>query len=244
MLAAPQIVAGEGAQQAALIVMGCGAALLTIWSAVDGLRRQTFIPLLALLGGVIALPSEPFWDVNVQFVFAADSDPTAFTAFGRPIPLYLAFIYPAFIGWGSYLGYRLIRSGAPRNKLLMLPLAFFVADAVIEIIGIKASLWSYYGDHSWNPLAWPIYFGMLNATIPLLGGWLLVGIENRTRGLARAFTALAVPTAYAGIYAAAGWPTWAALNASVPDAVVWVAGAATILIAASCCWLVAESSDS
>jgi hypothetical protein len=210
-----------------------GAALaLLVWSLTEARRRRSAMPLLALAGGVIALPLEPFWDVNVKFVFAADSHPIAFTAFERAIPLYLAFAYAAFIGWGSYVAYRLIADGAPRRRLLLLPVAFFAADAAIEIAGIEAGLWRYSGDHAWNPAGWPMYFGALNGAITLIGGWLLAVAEERVPRIA---LLLAVPTAYAGIYAAAGWPTWVALNADVPGAVVWAAGAATMVMTAGIC---------
>ncbi len=216
-----------------------GAALaLLVWSLREARRRRTAMPLLALAGGVIALPLEPFWDVNVKFVFATDSHPIAFTAFERAIPLYLAFIYPAFIGWGSYVVYRLIRDGATRGRLLLLPVAFFAGDAAIEITGIEAGLWRYYGDQAWNPADWPMYFGALNGAITLIGGWLLAVGEDR---VPRVALALAVPTAYAGIYAAAGWPTWAALNADVPGAVVWAAGAATIVMTAGICRVLVDT---
>jgi hypothetical protein len=220
-----------------MLVAAIAAVLgLLGWSIAEARRRCTAIPLLALAGGVVALPIEPFWDVNVQFAFAANSHPIAFTAFERAIPLYLAFMYPAFIGWGSYLGYRMIKQGATRGQLLLLPAAFCAADAVIEIAGIKADLWSYYGAHAWNPADWPIYFGVLNGAIALTGGWLLARAESR---VPRPALALAVPTAYVGIYAVAGWPTWAALNANVPAVVVWAAGAATIAIAAGICRVLA-----
>jgi hypothetical protein len=86
-----------------------------------------------------------------------------------------------------------------------------------------------------------MYFGVLNGAITLIGGWLLVGAEQRLRGITRPLCALAVPAAYAGIYAVAGWPTWAALNSGVPRVVVWAAGAATIVIATGVCWLIADA---
>lgn len=230
--------AGDTALMWALVLMAGAALALLAWSLVEARRRRTAVPLLALAGGVIALPLEPFWDVNVKFVFATDSHPIAFTAFEREIPMYLALIYPAFIGWGSYVAYRLIKDGATRRQLLLLPVVFFAGDAAIEIAGSEASLWRYYGGHAWNPADWPVYFGVLNGAIPLIGGWLLATAETR---VPRWSLVLAVPTAYAGVYAAAGWPTWFALNADVPSAVVWAAGAVTMLIAAGICRVLVDA---
>jgi hypothetical protein len=173
LLQPPVVTASDTTLGIALFVLAAGALGLLSWSILDGRRNATSIPVLAFAGGVIALPIEPFWDVNVQFAFATNTHPIAFTAFGRHIPLYLACIYPAFIGLGSYLGYRLISRGATRKQLLLLPVAFFAADAIIEITGATANLWDYYGHHAWHPLDWPVYFGVLNGAITLIGGWLL-----------------------------------------------------------------------
>jgi hypothetical protein len=234
----PAIHAGNPALHATLAVLVAGAILLAAHCAARAVRARTLVPMLALAGGVLALPIEPFWDVNVGFTFAADTHPVAFTAFGRHIPLYLAFIYPAFIGWGSFLGWGMIRRGASSRSLLLLCAWFFAGDAVIEIVGVRLHLWAYYGHQPLTIARWPILFGVLNGVIPLLGGALLAAIEKRVPGWRRPIAlALAVPSAYAGIYAAAGWPTWAALNAHVPRAVDWAAGCASIAI----CALIAQS---
>jgi hypothetical protein len=226
----PAYEVGDTEMYVTLAVLVAVAVALGAFCVARAVRERDPVPVFALLGGVVALPIEPLWDVVVRFVFPFNTDPIAFTAFDRPIPLYLAFIYPAFIGWGSYLGYRLIRGGATTSVLMRLPVVFLVADAAIEIAGIRAGVWHYYGGHSWTLFAWPLYFGVLNGTIPLLGGFLLHVLEPRLHGVSKLGLLFVVPTAYAGIYAAAGWPTWAALNADVPASVTWLAGAVTMLL--------------
>jgi hypothetical protein len=83
-------------------------------------------------------------------------------------------------------------------------------------------------------LGWPLYFGVLNGAIPVLGGCLTAAVVARTSGWTRALVLpTVVPTAYVAIYAVAGWPTWVALGSHVPRAVVWLAGAATMLYCAT-----------
>jgi hypothetical protein len=228
--AAPQIFASHTTLHIAFVVMLLGALLLTAHCVRDAVRHRSLIPIVAILGGVVALPIEPFWDVNVRFTFATNSSPIAFTAFDRHIPLYLAAIYPAFIGWGSYLGYLAIIRGASKARLAAIPCAFFVADAIIEIVGGKTDLWVYYGHQTFAVADWPAYFGVLNAMIPLVGGLLLATVAPRLTGISRVGTLLIVPSAYVGIYAIAGWPVWFALNADVPRVVDWLAGALLIAI--------------
>jgi hypothetical protein len=239
LLQPPAYHAGTTEMHATLAILVVAALVLGVYCVALAIRDHDAVPLLALLGGVVALPIEPLWDPVVHFVFPFNTHPIAFTAFDRPIPLYLAFIYPAFIGWGSYVGYRLIQRRATVAQLLRVPLVFFIGDVFIEIAGIKAGVWHYYGGHAWTVAGWPIYFGVLNGTIPLLGGWLLSVLSPRLPGLSKPALLFAVPTAYAGIYAAAGWPTWAALNSNVPAGVTWVAGATTMLLCALVCRLIA-----
>jgi hypothetical protein len=238
----PRIVAPDGTLTATLVVLVLGAALLAAHCAVDAVRGRTLVPVLAIAGGVLALPIEPFWDVNVLFTFASNTHPVALTAFGRDIPLYLAFIYPAFIGWGSFLGYRMIARGTTARGLLLLPACFLVADAAIEITGIRLRLWAYYGHQPLTIAGWPILFGALNGAIALLGGAVLAVLDRLLSGWRRGvLLTLAVPTAYVGIYAVAGWPMWAALNAHVPRVIDWFAGVAAIVICALATQLVAEA---
>jgi hypothetical protein len=237
----PRIVADNATLRATLVVLGVVAVLLAGHCALHAIRGRSVLPLLAIAGGLIALPIEAFWDVNDKFTFAMNSHPVVLTEFGRHIPLYLSFIYPAFIGWGSFLGYHLIQKGASVRALLALPACFLLADGVIEIAGIKLHLWAYYGNQPLTIARWPILFGALNGMIPLLGGALLAGLESRLVGWRKPLLALAVPTAYVGTYAIAGWPMWAALNSQVSRPVEWLAGAGAIAICVSAAQLVASA---
>jgi hypothetical protein len=237
----PRVVADHDALAIGLAVFAAGAALLSAHCVIDAVRRRTWLPVLVIAGGVISLPIEPFWDVNVLFTFASNSHPIALTAFGRRIPLFVAFAYPAFIGWGSYIAYRLIKAGKSARALLVLPAAFFLADATIEIVGTRLHLWLYYGQQPFTVAKWPMLYGALNGTITLLGGALIAVLEPRLTGFRRPLIVLAVPSAYVGIYAIAGWPMWAALNARVSRPVEWLAGAASLGICVLVAQLTAET---
>jgi hypothetical protein len=240
-VSAPHIAAHQASLTAALVVFSVAAAALTCHCLIEARVKRTWIPIVALLGAVIALPTEPFWDVNVRFTFAANSHPVALTAFGRHIPLYVALAYTAFIGWGSYIGYVMIRAGRSRRVLLTLPAGFALADAAIEITGTQLQLWVYYGHQPLTIARWPVLFGFLNGTITLLGGALLAALEPRLAAWRKPMLVLAVPTAYAGIYAVAGWPMWVALGAHVPRFVSWLAGLASVGICVFVALVVADA---
>jgi hypothetical protein len=237
----PPVVAHQATLTVALVIFSVAAVALGAHCLRDGVRKRTWIPVLALLGGVIALPTEPFWDVNVHFTFAANSHPIALTAFGRRIPLYVALAYTAFIGWGSYAGYLMIRARRSTRELLILPAAFFLADAAIEITGTQLHLWVYYSHQPFTVARWPMLFGALNGTIPLVGGALLAALDSRLEGWRRPLLVLAVPTAYAGVYAVAGWPMWVAFGGHVSSAVDWLAGAASLGICLALARIIAEA---
>lgn len=228
-LLAPAMHAPHLASHVMLIVLAALAGVVGATVAVQAARERTSVPLLLMLGGVVALPIEPLWDVICHFEFPFDTHPHLFTELGRPIPLYLAFVYPFFIGWGSYLAYRLIDRGAGARTMLRCGAAFVVLDAVIEIVGIRTHVWRYYDHQAFTVLGWPAYFGVLNGAIPVLAGSLAAVLHPRLSAAGRVLVLpTIVPTAYVGIYAVAGWPTWAALGSNVGRGVVWLAGAITI----------------
>ena len=95
----------------------------------------------------------------------------------------------------------------------------------------------YYG-HSWNPDDSPIYFGVLNGAITLIGGWLLVVVERRC-GIARPLRAgradgLCGDLRRSGLADLGGTQR----RRSTPR-LRWGAGAATMLIAGGACLLLA-----
>lgn len=234
---APTLFASETALRIALVAMVAGAAALAVHCFVGAIRMRSFIPIYAMVGGVVALPIEPFWDVNVLFTFATNSHPVAFEAFGRAIPAYLAFIYPLFIGWGSFLTYSIISRGSTARQLVWIPVGFAAFDFAIEILGSKANLWAYYGGYTFTIFGWPLAFGILNGMIPLLGGAAFTAVYSAPLGKVKWFAYLfVVPSAYVGIYAVASWPVWWTLNAELPRFVDWVAGAVLILT----CFVVAR----
>jgi hypothetical protein len=242
---APPLFASDAALRVALIAMIAGAAVLAVHCFIAAIHTRSLIPIFAMAGGVVALPIEPFWDVNVLFTFATNSHPIAFEAFGRDIPVYLAFIYPLFIGWGSFLTYSMICRGAPARQLVWIPVSFAIFDLVIEIIGCKADLWAYYGGQTFTIFGWPLAFGILNGMIPLIGGAAFMAVRSVPFGKFKWFAYLfVVPSAYVGIYAVAGWPVWWTLNAELPRFVDWIAGVVLILICAVVARLVLWALDS
>ncbi|WP_445189308.1 hypothetical protein ACTXG6_19980 [Pseudonocardia sp. Cha107L01] len=70
-----------------LLALVVAAVLIAMDCAVIAVRHRTPARPLALLGGVVALSIEPFWNCDVLFTFAANSAPIAFTSFGRSISL-------------------------------------------------------------------------------------------------------------------------------------------------------------
>src|SRR5262245_7280922 len=97
-----------------------------IFSASWALRRsmagRDAVPLLALLGGLIASLEEPWIDRLIQLWYPSDAPDVVFTWFGIHQPLYMHLSYPGFIGLGAYVTYLgLLRHPDGR----MLPTVFF-----------------------------------------------------------------------------------------------------------------------
>lgn len=222
-------------QQAAAIFLAVGAAFMlvsAIWTALESRRRADLVPLLALIGGFIASLEEGWINLLIQLWYPVDSPLVMFTAAGTPQPLYVHLIYPGFVGLGAYVIFRGLQAGRPAAWLWKIFLGIIVLDFLFELPATMAGVYTYYGNHPFQLTegAWPAWVGPINAAGPILGGWLMYVLEPRLTGPSRSLLALMPPLAYAGVYGAAGWPTYTLLKGDAPEIALWCAAVITLLL--------------
>ncbi|MDT7747820.1 MAG: hypothetical protein QOD96_1482 [Pseudonocardiales bacterium] len=220
---------------ASQVFLAGGALFLVLslaWALRDSSRRRTWVPLLALAGGVLASFEEPWIDRLIQLWYPSDAPLVMFTALGIHQPLYLHLYYPGFVGLGAYLTYRgLVRY--PDGRMLWPVFAgICVLDLVFEGPSTFFGVYHYYGAQPFQLAAggWPLWVAPVNAAGPLLGGWLIHLLRPRLTGASTAMVALLPPLAYAGVYGATTWPTTTALNSDVSAPWRWGAGALTMAL--------------
>lgn len=200
------------------------------WVLRERARSGDWIPGLALVGGLIASFEEPWISRMIQLFYPADSPVLAFTAHGHPQPLYIQMVYPGFVGLGAYVVYRGLLARPDGGYIWRTFFGIVLLDLAFELPATAAGVFSYYGPQPFQLFddGWPLWVAFINASGPVLAGWLMYRLAPRLAGLERGLLALLPPLAYAGVYGATGWPTYTMLNSDVPAVARWGAAAMTI----------------
>lgn len=225
----------QAAPAASLVFLAGGALFFLLslgWSTRETVRRHTWLPALALAGGVLASLEEAWIDRLIQLWYPADAPAVLFTALGIHQPLYLHLYYPGFVGLGAYVTYLgLLRH--PDGRMLW-PVfgGICLMDLVFEGPATAFSVYHYYGDQPFQLFrdGWPLWVAPVNAAGPLLGGWLIYRLREQLTGRAVVAVALLPPLAYAGVYGATTWPTTSAMNSGLAAPWIWLAAVLTMAL--------------
>jgi hypothetical protein len=200
-----------------LWAFGVLASLSLAVAASISVRARDPLALVACCGALICSLNEPIYDYLGKIVYAANST-TAYTAFGRHIPLFLVLGYVPWVGLLSFLVSRMMARGIARQRLYALALVSFLSVALVEASGNLTHGWTYYGQ---APLK---YIGVAPqmAPVPILCGMLLYVLGTRLRGAWRLSLVFVPTVALPAVYAAAGWPMYVALYSNVPKAIQYL----------------------
>lgn len=200
------------------------------WVLSERRRLGHWLAGLALLGGLVASFEEAWISRMIQLFYPADSPLVGFTAHGHPQPLYVQLVYPGFVGLGAYVVYRALLAHPDGRLLWPIFSGICLLDLAFELPATTANVFAYYGDQPFQFFAggWPLWVAPINAVGPVLAGWMIYRLAPQLDGSRRLLLALCPPLAYAGVYGAAGWPTYTMLNSDVPTVVLWAGGALTM----------------
>lgn len=221
--------------EAAWIFMAVAAIFFLVslaWAAWTSWRERHALALMSLAGGGIAALEEGWIDRLIQLWYPIDSPWVVFTALGIPQPLYVFLVYPGFIGLGAFVCYRGLLKH-PDGRLLWPSFCIIVLmDVAFEVAATANGVFYYYGRQPFQLVVdgWPAWVAGINATGPVLGGWMLFKLEPWLRGARRPLLVLVPPLAYAGTYGATCWPTTTMLNSNVADLWLQAASLATIAL--------------
>jgi hypothetical protein len=222
-----------------LALFGGLAAMAFAASSVIAVRTRNLLAVFSCLGALACSLNEPIYDYLGKIVYASNST-TAYTAFGRHIPLFLVLGYVPWLGFLSYLVSRLMAKGVRRERLWLIATGSFLSVVVIETLGNISDSWHYYGT---APLK---YLGVAPqmAPVPILTGMLLFILDTQLRGWRRVFAMLAPMLALPAVYAAAGFPIYVGLYSHISKPVQYLAGIVTLALCAAivfCCTWAAEA---
>lgn len=198
-------------------------------------RHRSAIPFAMLAGGAITFGFEPVVDVLGKCYLPETEQWTLFTALGRDMPVYGAFVYSAFFGGFSIMSWNhLSRGGAPSGLWKLYAIAILINTFLFETPAVTADIYTYYGDQPWDLWGFPLWWPFVNTAGPLAAGALAytLGRHGRISGRALLGLAFVCEPIFDGMSnGLSGLPTWLALNSGVSTPVVWAAGTATIALA-------------
>jgi hypothetical protein len=202
-------------------------------------RHHSVVPLLLLAGGTICIVFEPVVDVLGLCFFPRPHQWVGIEAFGRPIPLFMYPVYSWFVGGQAILVWHLLRRGITRRQLWTCWLVIMAVDVVLESPGILMHVYTYYGSQPFNPWGLPLWWPPVNATMPVVAGYLVWRVAPLLRGWRALLIVALLPMADGVANAATAWPVWLTLNTRLGMAATYPAALLTFGLGAVVLWVAA-----
>lgn len=214
--------------------VGAVAVLTLLFSVVHWRRSGSPLFLLLFVSGGACMLLEPMVDFVAACWHPQINQWTVFTAFGRPMPLWLCLCYFVYFGLGSGLIGQAMARGASRTAIWSVFVLGMVADTILEIVLLNLDVYYYYGYQPLVVAQFPLWAAPQNSVIavaaaavafrslPHLPGWRVVLIVPLTVSVS------------AAVNCAVGWPSWLVINTPMPWVLTQLGGVATFALAA---WL-------
>lgn len=203
-------------QTAVTIVMAVFALGALIWSLYHWRRSGKPVFLLLFISGGCMTALEAFVDTVGGCWFPRTHSWVAFTAFGRPIPIWLCLAYFFYFGILGGVFWSVLRRQPKANVVWGLFLVGVVGDAIFEITLLHFHTYIYYGGQPLRILRFPFWWAPVNSVIVMVLATIVARFETYFSGWR---TLLMIPAALsvsAALNAAAGWPAWLVINSRMP----------------------------
>jgi hypothetical protein len=197
--------------------------------------------LYCIVGGALAATFEPIVDVLGLVYLKESGAHGTFTVLDRTMPLYICFVYPWYVGGMGFGASRLFRRGVTMKQMFQLWAVVGFVDVFLELPGIIAHTYLYYGHQPFDVFGFPLWWAFVNPVMPMVAGALIYKLgpyfgDSPLRLLA---VIPLIPMADGIANGAAGWPMWIALNQH-DVSYLWTYGAALVTLALSlyCVWII------
>jgi hypothetical protein len=208
---------------------GIVAAAL-VFAVIDWHRTgRPLVALLMVAGGAIMI-FEPMVDTVGGCWFPSNSW-TAFTAWGRPLPVWLCLAYFFYFGIATSAIWTALRRGVTKRQIWLVFCAAMLADLIFESVLLTMNPYVYYG---YQPLLlgkFPLWWMAVNAAVPLVLAALIYQFDKYFRGWRTVAVIPLALTTSAAVNAAAGWPSWLVINTDLGWLPTQVGGLATFAAA-------------
>jgi hypothetical protein len=232
------------APQAALIAYTVLMVVLTLgfftWWAFSERKLGPALPLF-LIGGALSGLMEPWLDNVVLVGYPVHQITPVFTAFERPVPIFVPIGYAWFCGGLLYVLYRAFERKFDAGRIWTL----YGIIAVVDFVAIGLSAWLgilvFFGDPPMKIAGFVVWWAGIDALQIVLGATLAIFLVPRLRGYQQLWLVL-IPSVVLGAAAGiVGWPISTAINSGWPMWGKYGCALASIGISLACTHFVAQS---
>jgi hypothetical protein len=211
---------------AAFALIALGFALIH-WA-----RSGRPVVLLLFISGGLMMVFEAMVD-TVGGCWFAENSIVAFSAWGRPIPVWLCLAYFFYFGIGVGLLWMSMHRGMTRAQLWGAFVFAMIGDLVFETILLRFDPYAYYGYQPLRLGKFPLWWAAVNGLIPIVLAALTFHIDAVLRGWKHLLIIPLALTTSAATNAAIGWPSWTVINTDLGWAVTQAGGLLTFVLAFS-----------
>lgn len=212
------------------VTLGGFALLALVYSIIQWKQSGRPVVLLMFLSGGLMMVFEPLVDTVGGCWFAHNSW-IAFTAWGRPIPVWLCLAYFFYFGIGVGTLWMAMHRGMTRRTLWIAFAAAMVGDFIFETILLTYDPYAYYGYQPLRVNKFPLWWAAVNGLIPVVFAAVVYHIDAYLKGWRYlAIVPVALTTSIA-VNGAAGWPSWTVINTEFPWAITQAGGVLTFVLA-------------
>jgi hypothetical protein len=193
-------------------VMAAFALGTLAFSVVDWARSRKPTFLLLFLAGGSMLAMEPAVDTVGGCWFPKIHSWVAFTAYGRPIPLWLCLAYFFYFGIGVGVFWSIMRRRSTHAQIWLLFAAGIVGDFVFETVLLHFNTYIYYGGQPLIVMKFPLWWAPVNSLIVVAAAAIVIRLQQRLTGWSQLLIIPLAVSVSAAVNCAAGWPSWFVIN--------------------------------
>jgi hypothetical protein len=232
------MVVDKTAEMGITVALAGIVAVALVLSFIDWSRTGRPLVLLLMVSGGVIMIFEPMVDTVGGCWFPSNSW-TAFSAWGRPMPVWLCLAYFFYFGIATAAIWKAFRNGLTQRQIWLVFCAAMLGDLIFETVLLTMNPYVYYGHQPLVLGKFPLGWMAVNAAIPLVLAALIYWFDSYFRGWRTLAVIPLALTTSAAVNAAVGWPSWLVVNTDVGWVLTQVGGLATFAAAGAVVRLVA-----
>lgn len=206
------------------LLFAATALAALVYAVMDWRRSGKPSFLLMFIAGGAMFIVEPMIDTVGGCWFPANSF-VAFTAYGRPMPVWLCLTYFFYFGIGVGLVWRMMNRGLTATQLWRFYFGAIAADVAEEILLLHFKVYMYYGPQPLEVLNFPLWWCAVNGLTTMAAAAVVFRYQDYLMTGWRQLQVIPVVlTVSTAVNCMVGWPSWMAINTPVNPALTQFAG--------------------